>query len=249
MKVLVPVKRVIDADIRIRVKSDLSGVETGGVKMSMNPFCEIAVEEAVRLRESGIASEVVVVSIGAVQCQEVIRTALAMGADRGTLIETDTVFPPLTIARILRVLVDKESPDLVILGKQSIDGDNNQTGQMLAGLLGWPQGTFISKLEIKDGNITVTREIDGGMETLSLNMPAVITTDLRLNEPRYVRLPNLMKAKKASLEILKVSDLDIDISTGLRVLKLEEPPLRKKGTRVSSVQELLHKLRGETGVI
>lgn len=248
MKILIPVKRVIDANVRVRVKSDHSGVETASVKMSMNPFCEIAVEEAVRLKEAGKASEIIAVSIGS-QCQDVIRTALAMGADRGVLVETEIDVQPLAVARLLKALVEKESPDLVILGKQAIDNDNNQTGQMLAGLLNWPQGTFISALEINDGKVNVTREVDSGTETLSLNLPAVVTTDLRLNEPRYVKLPNIMKAKKAPLEILKAGDFNIDITPKLTILKLEEPPSRKKGIRLESVEQLVDKLRNEAKVI
>ena len=249
MKVLVPVKRVIDANVRVRVKRDGSGVETAGVKMSMNPFCEIAVEEAVRLREAGRVSEVVIVSVGCGRCQDVIRTALAMGADRGILLETETDLQPLAVAGLLKALVEREMPELVILGKQAIDDDNNQTGQMLAGLLNWPQGTFISRLEISDGKINVVREIDGGTETLALNLPAVVTTDLRLNEPRYVKLPNMMKAKKAPLEIRSVAEFDVDIAPKLTQLKLEEPPPRKKGIRVESAARLLDKLRNEAGVI
>ena len=249
MKVLVPVKRVIDANVRVRVKRDGSGVETAGVKMAMNPFCEIAVEEAVRLREAGRVSEVVIVSVGCGRCQDVIRTALAMGADRGILLETETDLQPLAVAGLLKALVEREMPELVILGKQAIDDDNNQTGQMLAGLLNWPQGTFISRLEINDGKINVVREIDGGTESLALNLPAVVTTDLRLNEPRYVKLPNMMKAKKAPLEIRPVAEFDVDITPKLTQLKLEEPPPRKKGTRVESAAQLLDKLRNEAGVI
>ena len=249
MKVLVPVKRVIDANVRVRVKRDGSGVETAGVKMSMNPFCEIAVEEAVRLREAGKASEVIIVSIGSGRCQDVIRTALAMGADRGILIETESDLQPLAVAGLLKALVERESPDLVILGKQAIDDDNNQTGQMLAGLLNWPQGTFISRLEVHDDRIDVIREIDGGTETLVLNLPAVVTTDLRLNEPRYVKLPNMMKAKKAPLEILPVNEFNVDVASKLALLKLEEPPSRKKGIRVESAAQLVDRLRNEAGVI
>ena len=249
MKVLVPVKRVIDANVRVRVKRDGSGVETAGVKMAMNPFCEIAVEEAVRLREAGRVSEVVIVSVGCGRCQDVIRTALAMGADRGILLETETDLQPLAVAGLLKALVEREMPELVILGKQAIDDDNNQTGQMLAGLLNWPQGTFISRLEINDGKINVVREIDGGTESLALNLPAVVTTDLRLNEPRYVKLPNMMKAKKAPLEIRPVAEFDVDITPKLTQLKLEEPPPRKKGIRVESAARLLDKLRNEAGVI
>lgn len=249
MKVLVAIKRVIDANVRIRVKNDHSGVVTDGVKMSMDPFCEIAVEEAVRQKEAGKVSEVVVVSIGSGRCQDVLRTALAMGADRGILIEAEAELQPLAIAGLLTVLVDRESPQLVILGKQAIDADNNQTGQMLAGLLGWSQGMFISRLEILAGKINVVREIDGGSETLSLTPPAVVSTDLRLNEPRYVKLPGIMRAKKTPLEVLPASQFGIDLESKLTVLKLEEPPVRKKGTQVASAAQLVDKLRNEAGVI
>lgn len=249
MNILVPIKRVIDANVRVHVKPDGSGVETANVKMAINPFCEIAVEEAVRLKEAGKAEEIIVISIGTAQCQDVLRTALAMGADRAILIETDTVIQPLAVAKLLKAVVEKESPELVILGKQAIDDDNNQSGQMLAGLLGWPQGTFASNIEPGEGNIEVTREIDGGLETVSLNMPAVVTTDLRLNEPRYVKLPNIMKAKKKPLDTLTPDELGIDISPRLTVLKTEEPPKRSGGIKVADVQELIDKLKNEAKVL
>ena len=249
MKVLVPVKRVIDFNIKIRVKPDQSGVETANVKMSMNPFDEIAVEEALRLREAGTAAEVVAVSMGVAQCRDTIRTALAMGADRGILVETDAELEPLAAARLLKAIVAREGPGLVIMGKQAIDDDANQTGQMLAALLGWPQGTFASKLELADGKARVTREVDGGLETISIAMPAVITTDLRLNEPRYASLPNIMKAKKKPIDTLTPSDLEIDITSRLTTLKVEEPPARQAGVKVASVAELVDKLRSEAKVI
>ena len=251
MKVLVPVKRVVDFNVKIRVKPDGSGVELANVKMSMNPFDEIAVEEAIRLKEKGVASEIVAVSIGPSKAQETIRTALAMGADRGILIETDegVTVEPLAVAKLLKAVVQEEQPSLVILGKQAIDDDCNQTGQMLAALLGWPQATFASKLVIEDGDARVTREVDGGLETLKLKLPAVVTTDLRLNEPRYASLPNIMKAKKKPLDAKKVADLGVDIAPRLKVLKTSEPPARKAGVKVSSVAELVEKLRTEAGVI
>jgi electron transfer flavoprotein beta subunit len=249
MKVLVPVKRVIDANVKVRVKADQSGVETANVKMAMNPFCEIAVEEAIRLKEAGKATEVIAVSVGIQQCQETIRTALAMGADRGILVQTDTALEPLAVAKVLKAVIDKEQPELVILGKQGIDDDNNQTGQMLAALLGWPQGTFAYKLELEDGGLTVTREIDGGLETVKLKMPAVVTTDLRLNEPRYASLPNIMKAKKKPIEALSPDDLGVDVTPRTKVLKVAEPPARKAGVRVESAAELVSKLRNEAKVI
>ena len=224
MKVLVPVKRVIDANVKVRVKPDQTGVETANVKMAINPFCEIGVEEAIRLREAGTVDEIIVVSIGAANCQETIRTALAMGADRGVLVQTDVELEPLAVAKILKKVVDTEQPGLVIVGKQSIDGDNSQTGQMLAALLGWSQGTFASKLDIGDGKIEVTREIDGGLETLSLTMPVVITTDLRLNEPRYASLPNIMKAKKKPIDTMTPDDLGVDVTPRLTVLKVGRTP-------------------------
>ena len=249
MKILVPIKRVVDANVRVHVKSDGTGVDTANVKMAINPFCEIAVEEAVRLQESGKASEVVVVCIGSSQCQDVLRTAMAMGADRGILIETADAVQPLAIAKLLKAIVDKEAPGLVILGKQAIDNDNNQTGQMLAALLGWPQGTFASKVSPGDGSVEVTREVDGGLETIKLNMPAVITTDLRLNEPRYVKLPNIMKAKKKPLETIAVADLGVDTAPRLEVLKVEEPPKRSGGVKLADVSELVDKLKNEAKVI
>jgi electron transfer flavoprotein beta subunit len=249
MKVLVPIKRVVDYTVKVRVKPDGSGVDLNNVKMSMNPFDEIGVEEAIRLKESGIAAEVVVVSLGSAACQETIRTALAMGADRGILVETELELQPLAVAKLLKALVVKEQPQLVILGKQAIDDDSNQTGQMLAGLLNWPQGTFASKLQIVDGKATVTREVDGGLETLELPLPAVITTDLRLNEPRYITLPNIMKAKKRPLDVLPVADLQADAVPKIKTLKVEAPQPRKAGIRVSSVEELITKLREEAKVI
>jgi electron transfer flavoprotein beta subunit len=249
MKVLVPIKRVVDFTVKVRVKPDGSGVDLNNVKMSMNPFDEIGVEEAIRLKERGIAAEVVVVSLGSVACQETIRTALAMGADRGILVETELELQPLGVAKLLKALVLKEQPQLVILGKQAIDDDSNQTGQMLAGLLNWPQATFASKLHIADGKATVTREVDGGLETLELPLPAVITTDLRLNEPRYTTLPNIMKAKKRPLDVLQVADLQADAVSKIQTLKVEAPQPRKAGIRVSSVEELITKLREEAKVI
>jgi electron transfer flavoprotein beta subunit len=249
MKILVSIKRVIDANVRVRVKSDGSGVETANVKMAMNPFCEIAVEEAIRLKEAGKAAEVVAVTLGTNASQDILRTALAMGADRAILVETTEEAQPLGIARALQALAKREAPQLVILGKQAIDGDNNQTGQMLAALLGWPQGTFASKVEIADGRARVTREIDGGLETVSLKLPAVVTTDLRLNEPRYVKLPSIMQARKKPLEALKPADLGVDLAPRFKVLKVEEPPVRGGGKKVASVQELVDKLRNERKVI
>jgi electron transfer flavoprotein beta subunit len=249
MKVLVAVKRVVDANVKVRVKADGSGVDVAGVKMSMNPFDEIAVEEAVRLKEKGIATEVIAVSCGVTQCQEVLRTALAIGADRAILVQTDANLQPLAVAKLLKALVDKEKPGLVILGKQAIDDDANQTGQMLAALAAMPQATFASKLEILDGRAVVTREVDGGLETLSLALPAVITTDLRLNEPRYVTLPNIMKAKKKPLEILPPEILGVDVQPRLKVLKVSEPPKRGGGVRVPDVATLVAKLKNEAKVI
>ena len=249
MKVLVPIKRVVDFTVKVRVKSDGSGVDLDNVKMSMNPFDEIAVEEAIRLKERGIATEIVTVSIGSPACQETLRTAMAMGADRSILIESENGLEPLAIAKLLKTVVLKENPQVVILGKQAIDDDSNQTGQLLAGLLDWPQATFASKLEMTNGKAVVTREIDGGLETLEVTLPAVITTDLRLNEPRYTTLPNIMKAKKRPLDILKVADLQIDIAPRLTTLKVEAPRPRKAGIRVASVEELITKLRDEAKVI
>ena len=249
MKILVAVKRVVDYNVKVRAKADGSGVETANVKMSMNPFDEIAVEEAVRLQEAGKAQEIVAVSLGVAACQDTIRTALAMGADRGILVETDTELQPLAVAKLLKAVVEKEKPDLVILGKQAIDDDANQTGQMLAALLSWPQGTFASKVELGDGKLNVTREVDGGLETVALNLPALITTDLRLNEPRFVKLPNIMKAKKKPLEVLKPADLGVDVTPRLTTLKVQEPPKRQAGIKVGSVTELVDKLHQEAHVI
>ena len=249
MKLLVTVKRVIDFNVKVRVKDDHSGIETANVKMSMNPFCEIAVEEAVRLKEKGLATEIVVASIGPAQCQETLRTALALGADRAILVKTDDEVQPLAVAKILKEVVAKESPDMVIMGKQSIDGDNNQSGQMLAALLDWPQGTFASELNIADGKVAVTREVDGGLETVSLNMPAIVTTDLRLNEPRFASLPNIMKAKRKPLEVLSPADLSVDITPRVTTLKVEPPAARAAGIKVESVAELVEKLKNEAKVI
>jgi electron transfer flavoprotein beta subunit len=249
MKILVPVKRVIDYNVKIRVKGDGSGVELANVKMSMNPFDEIAVEEALRLKEKGQATEVVVISIGPQQASETIRTGLAMGADRGILVKTDSYVEPLAVAKILKAVIAAEQPGLVILGKQAIDDDCNQTGQMLAALTGWPQGTFASKLVIEGDNILVTREVDGGLQTVKLKSPAIVTTDLRLNEPRYASLPNIMKAKKKPIDDRKPEDYGIDIAPRLEVLKTSEPAARKSGGKVKSVAELVDKLRNEAGVI
>ena len=249
MKVLVPVKRVVDYNVKVRVKSDNSGVELANVKMSMNPFDEIAVEEAVRLKEAGTATEVVAVSCGLAGCQETLRTAMAIGADRAILVETDAELQPLAVAKLLKALVDKEAPQLVILGKQAIDDDANQTGQMLAALLGWPQATFASKVVVAGGKAVVTREIDGGLETLELTLPAVVTTDLRLNEPRYATLPNIMKAKKKPLDNVKPVDLGIDVAPRLKTLKVVEPPKRIAGVRVADVAQLVDKLKNEAKVI
>ena len=249
MKILVPVKRVVDYNVKVRVKTDGSGIETAGVKMSMNPFDEIAVEEAVRLKEKGVATEVVAVSLGVAQCAETIRTALAMGADRGILVETDVELQPLAVAKLLKALVDQEKPTLMILGKQAIDDDMSATGQMLAALLGWSQGTFASKLAIEGDTITVTREIDGGLETVALTLPTVITTDLRLNEPRYASLPNIMKARKKPIVTVKPADLGVDPTPRLKTVKVSEPPSRKAGQKVGSVEELVNKLKTEAKVI
>ncbi len=248
MRVLVPVKRVIDYNVKIRVKPDGSGVDTANVKMSMNPFDEIAVEEAVRLKEAGKATEIVAISIGPQQAQETIRTALAIGADRGILIVQEGV-EPLGVAKILKALAEREKADLVILGKQAIDDDSNQTGQMLAALLGWPQATFASKIQVGDGVLTVTREVDGGLETDEIRLPAVVTTDLRLNEPRYASLPNIMKAKKKPLETVTTADLGVDASPRLKQLKVTEPPKRLAGVKVKTVDELIDKLKNEAKVI
>jgi electron transfer flavoprotein beta subunit len=249
MKVLVAVKRVVDYNVKIRVKADNTGVETANVKFSMNPFDEIAVEEAVRLKEAGKVTEIVVVSIGPAQAQETIRTALAMGGDRGILVQSDDEIQPLAVAKALKALVDKEQPGLVVLGKQAIDDDSNQTGQMLAALLGWPQGTFASKLTIDGGKIEVTREVDAGAETVLLTLPAVVTTDLRLNEPRYASLPNIMKAKKKPIETVAPGDLGVDLAPRLATLKVEEPAKRSAGVKVGTVAELVDKLKNEAKVI
>ena len=249
MKILVPVKRVVDYNVKIRVKPDGSGVDLANVKMSMNPFDEIAVEEAIRLKEAGKATEIVAISIGPQQASETIRTALAMGADRGILVKTDTTVEPLAVAKILKALVEAEKPGLVILGKQAIDDDSNQTGQMLAALLGWPQGTFASKLAIEGDSILVTREVDGGLQTVKLKSPAIVTTDLRLNEPRYASLPNIMKAKKKPIDEKAPADVGVDISPRLEVLKTVDPPGRKAGVKVGSVAELVAKLKNEAGVL
>ncbi len=249
MKILVAVKRVVDYNVKIRVKSDNTGVDLANVKMSMNPFDEIAVEEAVRLKEAGISTEIVVVSAGATQCQETLRTALAIGADRAILVETDAELQPLAVAKVLKALSDKEGAQIIILGKQAIDDDSNQTGQMLASLLDIPQATFASKLVVADGKATVTREVDGGLETIALTLPAVITTDLRLNEPRYVTLPNIMKAKKKVIDIVKPEELGVDIAPHLKTLKVEEPPKRSAGVMVADVAALVEKLKNEAKVI
>ncbi|MBO9688064.1 electron transfer flavoprotein subunit beta/FixA family protein [Roseateles chitosanitabidus] len=249
MKVLVPVKRVVDYNVKVRVKSDGSGVDIANVKMSMNPFDEIAVEEAVRLKEKGVVTEVIAVSCGVTQCQETLRTAMAIGADRAILVETDAELQPLAVAKLLKALVDKEQPQLVILGKQAIDDDCNQTGQMLAALTGLPQGTFASKVEVADGKVNVTREVDGGLETVSLTLPAVVTTDLRLNEPRYVTLPNIMKAKKKQLDVVKPADLGVDVNPRIKTLSVAEPPKRSAGIKVPDVATLVTKLKTEAKVI
>ena len=249
MKALVAVKRVVDYNVKVRVKADHTGVETANVKMSMNPFDEIAVEEALRLREAGTVEEVIVFSAGVQQCQETIRTALAMGADRGVLVTTDVELQPLAVAKLLKAVIEKEGPEIVIIGKQAIDDDCNQTGQMLAALLGWPQATFASKLVINNGSAEVTREVDGGLETVKLKMPVVVTTDLRLNEPRYASLPNIMKAKKKPIEAMTPDDLDVDVAPHLITLKVEEPAKRQGGVKVGSVEELVSKLKTEARVI
>jgi electron transfer flavoprotein beta subunit len=249
MKILVPVKRVVDYNVKIRVKSDGSGVDIANVKMSMNPFDEIAVEEAMRLKEAGKATEVIAVSCGVTQCQETLRTAMAIGADRGILVETDAELQPLAVAKLLKALADKEQPQLIILGKQAIDDDCNQTGQMLAALLGWPQAAFASKVVVDGDKATVTREVDGGMETVALTLPAVLTTDLRLNEPRYVTLPNIMKAKKKTLDVFKPADLGVDVAARVKTLKVVEPPKRLAGIKVPDVATLVAKLRNEAKVI
>ena len=249
MKALVAVKRVIDYNVKARVKADGSGIDLANVKMSMNPFDEIAVEEAIRLKEKGAVTEIVAVSLGLTQCQETLRTALAMGADRAILVESDAELQPLAVAKLLKAVAAKESPQLIILGKQAIDDDSNQTGQMLAALLGWPQATFASKVEITDGKAKVTREVDGGLETIAIKLPAIITTDLRLNEPRYATLPNIMKAKKKQLDVIKPADLGVDVAPRLITLKVAEPAKRKGGVMVKDVQELVAKLKNEAKVI
>jgi len=249
MKVIVPVKRVVDYNVKVRVKSDGSGVDIANVKMSMNPFDEIAVEEATRLREAGAATEVIAVSCGVAQCQETLRTAMAIGADRAILIETDADLQPLAVAKLLKAIIDKEQPGLVIAGKQAIDDDSNQTGQMLAALANMPQATFASKVKIADGRAEVTREVDGGLETVSIKLPAVVTTDLRLNEPRYVTLPNIMKAKKKPLQTFKPADLGVDVTPRVKTLKVTDPPARKAGIKVADVATLVAKLRTEAKAI
>jgi len=249
MKILVPVKRVIDANIRVRVKADNTGVETANVKMAMNPFCEIAVEEALRIKEAGNAEEVIVLSVGSDKAAETIRTGLAMGADRGVHVQTDEALEPLVIAKMIKAVADKEGTDLVILGKQSIDDDNNQTGQMVAALMGRPLGSYISKIENNDGGFAITREIDAGLESLQITSPAVVTADLRLNEPRYASLPNIMKAKKKPIDAMSPADLGIDTSCRLKVVTVDEPPAREAGVMVSSASELVDKLKNEAKVI
>jgi electron transfer flavoprotein beta subunit len=250
MKVLVTVKRVIDPYVKVRVKSDGTGVETANIKMTMNPFCEIAVEQAVRMKEAGVVTEIVVVSVGVAQSQETLRTAMAMGADRGVLVDTGTTdVQPLAVAKLVKAIIDKEQPKLVITGKQAIDDDANQTGQMISALLGWPQATFISNVTVNGDTADVTREIDGGLEKLTIKLPAVVTTDLRLNEPRYVTLPNIMKAKKKPLEIVKPDALGVDITPRLKTLKVQEPPSRKQGVKVADVKELVAKLKNEARII
>jgi electron transfer flavoprotein beta subunit len=249
MKVLVPVKRVIDYNVKVRVKSDGTGVETANVKMSMNPFDEIGIEAALRLKEAGSAEEVIAVSIGVAQCQETIRTALAMGADRGVLVETEEGAEPLAVAKILKAIIEKEGPEIVILGKQAIDDDSNQTGQMLSALLGWSQATFASNIELGDGTADITREVDGGLETIKVKLPVVVTTDLRLNEPRYASLPNIMKAKKKPIDTMSPADLGVDMTSRLKTLSVVEPSKREGGVKVESVEELVEKLRNEVKVI
>ena len=249
MKILVPVKRVVDYNVKIRVKPDQSGVDLANVKMSMNPFCEIAIEEAVRLQEAGMATEIVVVSIGPAQTQETIRTALAMGADRGILVKTEDDMEPLGIAKVLKAVVEEEKPDMVILGKQAIDGDNNQTGQMLAALLGWSQGTFASKLGVDGDKLNITREIDGGLQSLKISLPAIVTTDLRLNEPRYASLPNIMKAKKKPIDEKDLADFGVDAAPRLEIVKVAEPAEREAGVKVETVADLVDKLKNEAGVL
>ena len=249
MKILVPIKRVVDYNVKIKVKSDNSGVDLENVKMSMNPFDEIAIEEAVRLKEKKICNEITTISIGSAKSEETLRTALAVGADKGILVETEEDVQPLEVAKILKEVIKKNSPDLVLMGKQAIDDDSNQTGQMLSALLGWPQGTFASKLEINEKKINVTREIDGGLETLNMELPAIVTTDLRLNEPRYASLPNIMKAKQKPIEKISPGDLNIEIKQRLKTLKVTEPPKKESGIKIDSVQELVSKLHDEEKVI
>ncbi len=249
MKVLVPVKRVIDYNVKVRVKADQTGVDLANVKMSMNPFCEIAVEEAVRLKEKGVATEVIAVSIGPQQAQETIRTALAMGADRGILIQTDVDVEPLEVAKLLKAVVEAEAPQLVLMGKQAIDGDNNAVGQMLSALLDWPQATYASKVEVEGEKVKVTREVDGGLQTLELDLPAIVTADLRLNEPRYASLPNIMKAKKKPIDVKTTADYGVETAGHLKVLKVTEPPKRTAGVKVENAAELVNKLKTEAGVL
>jgi electron transfer flavoprotein beta subunit len=249
MKVLVTVKRVIDPYVKVRVKSDGTGVETANIKMTMNPFCEIAVEQAVRMKEAGVVTEIVVVSVGAMQSQETLRTAMAMGADRGILVDAGPDVEPLAVAKLLKAIIDKEQPKLVITGKQAIDDDSNQTGQMISALMGWPQATFISSITVNGDTADITREIDGGLEKLTIKLPAVVTSDLRLNEPRYVTLPNIMKAKKKPMEIVKPDALGVDVTPRLKVLKVQEPPSRSAGVKVADVKELVAKLKNEARVI
>ena len=249
MKVIVPVKRVIDANIKVRVKSDRSGVELNNVKMAMNPFCEIAVEESIRMKESGTVEEIIAVAAGPQKSQETIRTALAMGADRGILIQTDAELEPLSIAKLLKAVVDREAPQLVIMGKQAVDNDHNQTGQMLSALLDWSLGTFVSKIEVKDNAFEVVREVDGGLETVLLTSPSIITVDLRLNEPRYASLPNIMKARRKEIETLTPEDLSVDVTPRVKVLEVNEPPAREEGIRVDSAAELIEKLQTEAKVL
>ena len=249
MKILVPIKRVVDYNVKVRPKADESGVDLNNVKMAINPFCEIAVEEAVRLKEAGSATEIIAVTVGAENAQEQLRTALALGADRAILVETDVQAEPLGISKLLKAIVDKESPDLIILGKQAIDGDNNQTGQMLGALTGFSQATFASELNLEGDNLLVTREVDGGLQTISINLPAVVTSDLRLNEPRYASLPNIMKAKQKPLEIIKSDDLGVDLNPRISTLKVSPPPEREAGIIVESVDQLVEKLKNEAKVI
>ena len=249
MKVLVPVKRVIDANIKVRVKADKSGVELDNVKMAMNPFCEIAVEESIRMKEAGIASDVVVVSVGPEKSQETIRTGLAMGIDRGILVEVEGNLEPLAVSKLLKAVVEKEEPDLVLMGKQAVDNDNNQTGQMLSAMLGWSLGTFVSKIDVQDSGFQVVREVDGGLETVNLTKPSVITVDLRLNEPRYASLPNIMKARKKPIETFTPEDLDVDVTPRVTVLEVVEPPTRQAGLRVENAAELIEKLTDEAKVL